>query len=209
MMAESEPSTRDRILIAAATMVSEDPGARLSVRAVAARAGVSTGSLRHFFPTQRALIDEVAAGITGLFASEEVIEDATVPARDRLLKCMQQVLAATGTGEQARDTWRRTFDSYLGTELSADAIDTYLAFSAAGLRRMEHWLDVLEKEGALPSGDNTQRAAYLNVVLDGLSIARALPTDAARIRSETDVLQHAISMLFTAPESTPKDDVDA
>lgn len=208
-MAQSEPSTRDRILIAAATMVSEDPGARLSVRAVAARAGVSTGSLRHFFPTQRALIDEVAAGITRLFASEEVIEDATVPAQDRLLTCMQQVLAATGTGEQARDSWRRTFETYLGSEPSADAIDTYLAFSAAGLRRMEHWLGVLEKEGALPSGDNTQRAAYLNVVLDGLSIARALPTDAARIRSETDVLQHAISMLFTAPASTRKGDFDA
>ena len=77
---KGEPSTRDRILIAAATMVSEDPGARFSVRAVASRAGVSTGSLRHFFPTQRALIDEVAAGITGLLVNESGIEDTTVPA---------------------------------------------------------------------------------------------------------------------------------
>ncbi|NKY32882.1 TetR/AcrR family transcriptional regulator [Nocardia speluncae] len=197
MVPQSEPSTRDRILIAAATMVSEDPGARLSVRAVAARAGVSTGSLRHFFPTQRALIDEVAAGITGLFASADVIEDTTVPAEDRLLACMQQVLAATGAGEQARHAWRHTLETYVGSEPSADAIATYLAFSAAGLRRTEHWLDVLEKEGVLPPGDNAQRAAYLNVVLDGLAIARALPTDAARIRSETDTLRYAISMLFT------------
>jgi len=46
-------SSRDRILIAAAGMIGEDPAARLSVRAVAARAGVSTGSLRFHFPTQR------------------------------------------------------------------------------------------------------------------------------------------------------------
>lgn len=45
-----EPGTRDKILIAAATMLGENPTARLSVRAVAARAQVSTGSLRHFFP---------------------------------------------------------------------------------------------------------------------------------------------------------------
>ncbi|MCJ0891011.1 TetR/AcrR family transcriptional regulator [Rhodococcus sp. ARC_M5] len=205
---KSEPSTKDRILIAAATMVSEDPGTRISVRAVAARAGVSTGSLRHFFPTQRALMDEVAAGITGLVASKNVIEDGTVPAEERLLACMQQVLSATGTGEQARDTWRRTFGTYLSAELNADAIDTYLAFSAAGLRHIEHWLDVLDKEGALPPGDNTQRAAYLNVVLDGLSVARALPTDATRIRSETDVLQHAISMLFHTAAPMPKGDSD-
>ena len=96
------------------------------------------------------------------------------------------------------------FDAYLGSELSADAIDTYLAFSAAGLRRIEHWLDVLDKEGALPSGDNSQRAAYLNVVLDGLSVARALPTDSARIRSETEVLQHAVSMLFHTDAPVPK-----
>ncbi|WP_218829006.1 TetR/AcrR family transcriptional regulator [Rhodococcus sp. 14-1411-2a] len=200
---ESEPSTRDRILIAAATMVSEDPGTRLSVRAVAARAGVSTGSLRHFFPTQRALMDEVAAGITGLVANKNDIEDTTVPAEGRLLACMQQVLSATGTGEQARDTWRRTFGTYLSSELNADAIDTYNALSAAGLRHIEHWLDVLEEEGALPPGDNAQRAAYLNVVLDGLSVARALPAEVARVRSEADVLQHAISLLFRTAAPMP------
>ena len=204
----SEPSTRDRILIAAATMVSEDPGTRLSVRAVAARAGVSTGSLRHFFPNQRVLMDEVAAAVTGLVANRNAIDDAAVPAETRLLACMQQVLSATGTGEQARDTWRRTLGTYLALELDANVIDTYLAFSAAGLRHIEHWLDVLDEEGALPPGDNTQRAAYLNVILDGLSVARALPTDAARIRSETDVLQHAISMLFQDAVPMPKGDSD-
>lgn len=153
-------------------------------------------------------MDEVAAGITGLVASNNVIEDATAPVEERLLACMQQVLSATGTGEQARDTWRRTFDTYLSAELNADAIDTYLAFSAAGLRHIEHWLDVLDKEGALPPGDNAQRAAYLNVVLDGLSVARALPTDAARLRSETDVLQHAISMLLHTGAPMPKGDSD-
>ena len=153
-------------------------------------------------------MDEVAAAVTGLVANRNAIDDAAVPAETRLLACMQQVLSATGTGEQARDTWRRTLGTYLASELDANVIDTYLAFSAAGLRHIEHWLDVLDEEGALPPGDNTQRAAYLNVILDGLSVARALPTDAARIRSETDVLQHAISMLFQDAVPMPKGDSD-
>lgn len=43
--------TRERILQAAAEMLAEDVTTTLSVRAVAARAGVSTGSLRFHFPT--------------------------------------------------------------------------------------------------------------------------------------------------------------
>ena len=58
-----EKSSKDRILEAAVAMAGEKLGAGLSVRAVAARAGVSTGSLRHHFPTQRALQDAVLGAI--------------------------------------------------------------------------------------------------------------------------------------------------
>ena len=53
--------SRERVLAAAAAMLAEDVTATLSVRAVAARAEVSTGSLRFHFPTQRALQDAVLA----------------------------------------------------------------------------------------------------------------------------------------------------
>jgi len=78
-MSPEAPSTRQRILIAAATMLGENPTARLSVRAVAARAGVSTGSLRHFFPTQRALIDTVVAGLYDLELPEDPMSDRSMP----------------------------------------------------------------------------------------------------------------------------------
>ena len=68
MREPAKQSTRTKILIAAATLLGEDPTSRLSVRTVAARAGVSVGSLRHFFPTQQALIDTVIAGIYDLYS---------------------------------------------------------------------------------------------------------------------------------------------
>ncbi|GAB3804398.1 TetR/AcrR family transcriptional regulator [Micromonospora zhanjiangensis] len=49
-------SSRDKILWAAAAMLGEEPSTTPSVRVVAARAGVSTGSVQHF-PTQRELMD--------------------------------------------------------------------------------------------------------------------------------------------------------
>ncbi|MBT0566896.1 TetR/AcrR family transcriptional regulator [Williamsia sp. CHRR-6] len=199
MADEGELGTRDRILVAAATMVTENPSARLSVRAVAARAGVSTGSLRHFFPTQQLLMDEVAARITGLVVTEDVIDDTTIPARERLTMCARSVLAATGTGDSARHTWRTAFESYIDSEPNIEATQAFLAFNRAGTRRIERWLAVLDREGALPPGNNSERAAYLGAVLDGLSIARALPNDAARIRSEDQILDYAISLLFVGP----------
>lgn len=53
------PSSRYKILWAAATMLGGDSATTPSVRAVAVRAGVSAGSVQHHFPTQRELMDEV------------------------------------------------------------------------------------------------------------------------------------------------------
>ena len=91
--------TREKILKAAAEMIAEDVTTTLSVRAVAARAGVSTGSLRFHFPTQRALQDEVLTRIYEHFIPGDPIRDPSRPARDRLVECLRQVLAP---GRRAR-----------------------------------------------------------------------------------------------------------
>jgi AcrR family transcriptional regulator len=205
MTAQEQPGTRDRILIAAATMLGEDPTVRLSVRAVAARAGVSTGSLRHFFPSQRQLIDEVAAGIAGLVADGDALADTSIPAQERLLICLQRVLAATGTGEQARHVWRTTVDAYVAVAPDSESTETYLALEQAGRHRMEQWLRALTDEGALAPGDDAQRARFLSAVLDGLSVGRALPADGPRLAAEEHVLRFAVAAVF-ATDAPPRDE---
>lgn len=199
MTAQEQPGTRDRILIAAATMLGEDPTVRLSVRAVAARAGVSTGSLRHFFPSQRQLIDEVAAGIAGLVADGDALADTSIPAQERLLSCLRQVLAATGTGEQARRVWRTTVEAFVVDDPDVESAETYLALDQAGRRQMEQWLTTLTDEGALAPGDDAQRARFLNTVLEGLSVGRALPADGPRLAAEEHVLRFAVAAVFATP----------
>ena len=198
--------TRDRILIAAATMLGEDPFARLSVRAVAARAGVSTGSLRHFFPTQQALLDTVMDGIYRLEILDEPIREVTGTPGQRLAACMRQVLALIGAGEQARAFWLQVAETHLAAARTDEGVATYLALEAAGVRRLEGWLDVLVEEGALAEGDNAKRARFLSTVLNGLSIERALPSAAAGPSIEEDTLEaavHAVMNGFGASAPRP------
>ncbi|GAA2096390.1 hypothetical protein GCM10009801_65910 [Streptomyces albiaxialis] len=188
--------TRGRILAAAVEMIGEDPGASLSVRAVAARAGVSTGSLRHFFPTQRELRDAVLACVYDGVVSDDWSQDPSVPARDRLVACLRQVLAPAGVGAQAREAWGKIYEAFIVPEQTEDVRAAYLAMDREGQRRVESWLAGLTREGALAPGDNTRRARFLMTVLNGLATERALPAEESILRSETETLYMAVDCVL-------------
>lgn len=193
--------TRERIIIAAAEMVSADPTARLSVRAVAARAGVSAGSLRYHFPTQRELQDTVLQTIYEVVAPDDRIRDTSVPARDRLVECLRNVLAPGGVGAQARESWIQTFQSFIVPEPTEESAGAYQALWRHAQHRVEFWLSVLRDEGALsPSDltpeDLTARARFLMTVVDGLSIERALPGESSTLAAETQTLQLAVDAVL-------------
>lgn len=81
-----------------------------------------------------------------------VREDATVPAEERLLACVQQALSATRTGEQARDTWRRTFGTYLS---SVRALPTDAARMHAETDFLHQAISMLFRTAApTPKGDS-------------------------------------------------------
>ncbi len=192
MAQKSELDSRAKVLIAACEMVGEDPASSLSVRAVASRAGVSMGSLRHHFPTQRALRDAVLRTIYDVATSDDdVIHDRSVPARDRLVQCLRKVLAPSA-GDEARKAWIKVFDAFIVPEPTDETRSAYLAMAAEGVRRMEHWLTVLDEEGALVDGDVSQQASFLNAVVSGVSIERALPADMSILERENAILYLAV-----------------
>jgi AcrR family transcriptional regulator len=63
-----EPATRARIVGAALEGFASAGVAVPSIRAIARAAGVSTGSVQHFFPSQAALREAVTEYVTGLVA---------------------------------------------------------------------------------------------------------------------------------------------
>lgn len=192
-----EPGTRAKILIAAATMLGENSTARLSVRAVAARAQVSTGSLRHFFPTQRELIETVVAGMYDLDIPDDPINDRSLTAEERLIACLQLILRQVGVGESARKQWGALYEAYVSTAPSEDEAATYIALDRMGQHRISQWLTTLIDEGLTPGGRVQERARFLSTVLAGLMTERALPSDAVGIDAETTSLQLAVHAVMS------------
>jgi len=159
---------------------------------------VSTGSLRYHFPTQRALQDAVLAGIYDVITPGDRIHDRSAPARDRLIDCLRQVLALAGVGKQARAAWSEVFKTYIEPEPTDENRAAYLAIEREAQRRVEYWLTVLRNEGALADGDNSGRARFLVAVLNGLSIARALPSDESILTTETETLHAAVDHVLNS-----------
>lgn len=199
---KSGQDSRARILIAACEMIGEDPASTLSVRAVATRAGVSMGSLRHHFPTQRALREAVLTTIYDVVIPDaDIIHDRSLPARDRLVQCLRQVLAPA-VGTQARRALISTVEAFVAPEPTDEIRASYLSFTKEGQRRVEHWLGVLATEGAAPHSDHALNAAFLNTLLNGLFLDRAMPTDSSTLQQETAILYHAVDSVL-APPATP------
>lgn len=195
-MTQDTAGPRERIIAAAVAMLGEDATTSLSVRAVAARAGVSTGSLRHFFPTQRALRDTVLANLYTWVVPDDRIHDSSARPRDRLVDCLRNVLAPAAPGAQAREAAGTLFHSFIAPEPTDEIRTAYLAMDREGQRRVESWLAVLTREGALPDGDNTRRARFLMTVLNGLATERALPADDSILQSETETLYMAVDCVL-------------
>ncbi|RIJ51690.1 TetR/AcrR family transcriptional regulator [Clavibacter lycopersici] len=196
---ERRPGTRDRILIAAAEMLGEDPTARLSVRAVAARAGVSTGSLRHFFPTQQALVETVVASVYDVEVPDDPILDTDRSPEERLIACLRQLLGEVGTGERAREHWRRLHEAYVVTTPTEDQVASYLAIERLGVHRIRRWLQALADEGPVRT-DLDEGARFLATVLDGLFTQRAMPTEPARFGDEAAALRIAVSAVLAGDD---------
>ena len=197
MTASQELDTRSKILIAAATMLGEDPTARLSVRAVAARAGVSTGSLRHFFPTQQALIDTVVAGMQTLDLPEDPMADTSRGPAERLQACLHMLLAAVGAGEEARRHWTALHNAYVASPPPEDSTHVFLALERLAVDRVQRWLFALQEEGVLGAGDLEAPARFLLTVVNGLAFERALPGACARIGFEANTLKTAVSAVLS------------
>jgi len=189
-------SSRDKILWAAATMLGGKSATTPSVRAVAARAGVSTGSVQHHFPTQRELMDEVLILVYDTMLPDDSLHDSSIPARERLVASLQRLLALEVRDLGSRGVWIQAFDRYVRSEPTEAAREEYLARERELRRRIEYSLAVLQGEGALAPGDNERRARFLNTVASGLSIAQVFPAVSSLLATELEVLRTAVDYVL-------------
>ena len=189
--------TREKI-IDAATEIIRAGGDRPSVRAVAARAGVGASTLRHYFPTQRALLDATLTKFYAEAMPDARIHDTSVPPRERLLECLWILLEPFGSEEQARQTWQTIYEAFIAPEATDQAREGYLVLIRQAEQRVQSWLAILEAEGVLAPGDTPARSRFLLAVVDGLSLDRAVLPATARVEFEAATLRFAVDAVFDA-----------
>jgi len=197
-MSDNASRTRERILAAASEIARTGSGTRISVRAVALRAGVGVGTLRYHFPTQRELHDAVLTTIYEEAMPDDRIRDSSIDPSERLVDCLRQILAPVGIGDGARQVWSDLFRAFIDPAVAPEPRDVYLELSRQALGRVESWLSILTEEGAIPAGDTSARARFLMTVVNGLAIQRALPSSQAALEAETEVLEEAVGRLVVA-----------
>ena len=195
-------STRDRIIEATTEMMQEG-APRLSVRAVAARAGVGASTLRHHFPTQHDLINAALTATYDAAMPDERIRDTSLPARERLRECLRRLLDPFNTPADARDVWTGLLRMFAEAEGDPNTRAGYDVIVKQAERRVRAWLAILEEEGVLAPGDNARRADFLLTFVDGLSIARALPASEKRLEEETKTLAFAVDAVFDVDLPAP------
>jgi AcrR family transcriptional regulator len=189
-------NSRDKIIAAALAIRRKDRHASLSVRSVAAEAGVSVGTLRHFFPTQRDLRNAVFSELYANVYPDGDLYDRSVPAKDRLMARLQQRLATAGTLEQTIQIWNETYSRYFSLESTEAERTEFAEQGRHTIERISHWLNVLIEEGAMPDGNVEQRARFLLTVSTGILIDRVLPWEDPGLERETAILALAVEAVF-------------
>lgn len=148
-------SRKEEIIQAALELVNESGVDAMSVRNVAARAGIGASTLRYYFPTHRDLVNAVANAVTVDTLGDLRIHDASVSARERLAECLCQFLPQS---EAQMPVLEGLVTVYATCFKDGRVIGSpHLAGVGIATReKVAGWLTVLAKEGRslpMPEGD--------------------------------------------------------
>lgn len=166
---------RDAIIAAARELVAEAGMGSLSVRAVAARAGIGASTLRHYFPTQQDLYDAVLGASFEEHLADLRIRDTGVAPALRLTECLWQFLPERDADDRLLEQWLAQYLAVLSPDASGDNRRAWEALVKHGRQRIIDWLQILADEGLLRDDDPARPARLLVAVVDGLALDLITP----------------------------------
>ncbi|MGW7575064.1 TetR/AcrR family transcriptional regulator [Streptomyces sp. NPDC054765] len=174
MNTSAHTSRREEILAAAVRLAYEQGVGTLSVRSVAAAAGVGASTLRHYFPSQADLYLAVASRlVTNVLSDLDIADDSRDPAA-RLYDCLaqfvpsdEQASALTGWAELAR----------LALGGDAGVVEILKTGRRASEEVLLRWFGVLADQGHVAPADVDAHVTRLLTLIDGLNLDLSLFPD--------------------------------
>ncbi len=147
----------------------------MTVRAVSAAAGVGMGTLRHYFRSQRELVDAVVADLVQGMLDESVVLDPAAAPGDRLAHAVLQFLPASSADRGQLDAWFAFYVSAFSGAPSDHARRVLEASVATSHEHMRRWLQALADEGALDAGSVADTSSALIALVNGLTLEVLTP----------------------------------
>lgn len=174
---------REHILDAGAQVVTEKGLGGVTVRAVAAGAGVGMGTLRHYFPTQRDLHVAVAERVLDDRIQDFDIADTALPPEERLVRCVLQFLPEDESERHLVEVWFGLYRHAIDPGASSTAQGFLEVTTRRSHTRLTAWLEQLADEGAVEPHRIAESALLLSALLSGACLEILTPGSAMTIES--------------------------
>lgn len=148
MTRKAENMDRRAQILKAAQLLLFTEGARaLTVRKVAAAAGVGASTVRYYFPTQRELVQMASLEAVEKSISDLRIKDTSIDPSERLIECFRQFMPTPENKSSLLRMWFAQLEEAIGANADEHALEI-LNFQADLTRqRMVTWVEQLEAEG--------------------------------------------------------------
>lgn len=193
-------SRREQILSAALGILDEEGVEAVSVRAVAAKAGIGASTLRHYFPTHRSLLDALATHFTNTALSNCNIEDESIPATERLTECLMQFLPPNSDSlsilEGLITSYSTAFDK--GTLIGSKTLQQLMETSE---NQIAEWLKILQSQDVQLAGSPEQLANFIVIFLNGLTLDLICYATEHPFQRQRESINHLVGTLITSDDS--------
>ncbi|MFL4909816.1 TetR family transcriptional regulator C-terminal domain-containing protein [Streptomyces sp. MMS24-I2-30] len=191
-----------------ATRLARTEGLRgLSVRSVAAAAGIGATTLRAYFPSQALLYRAVAERAISQVLSEEWIRDVSLAPVDRLYASLRQFLPTTADRHSALTIWFERLTLALGSDANEEVLEMVRSGHDESVVTVTRWFTLLAADGSAPRDTPEVLADRFVALVDGLHLSLLLDKGEEVLDRAEATLRWFAEQSLTAPdENAPGED---
>jgi AcrR family transcriptional regulator len=180
---------RQHILDVATRLASTDGLRGLSVRSVAAEAGVGATTLRTYFPSQALLYRAVAERLVSFALSDDWIGDSSLAPGERLYASLRQFLPNSENRHYALTVWFELITLAVGPDGNAEVLELVNSGQAESVSIATRWFKQLDDDGCALRESPEVLADRFETVVDGLQLNLLLDQDEAALGRAEDTLR--------------------
>ncbi|WP_177231774.1 TetR family transcriptional regulator C-terminal domain-containing protein [Amycolatopsis saalfeldensis] len=173
-----------------ATRLARTDGLRgLSVRSVAAAAGVGATTLRTYFPSQALLYRAVAERLVSVALSDDRIRDSSLGPAERLYTSLRQFLPSSEYRQYALTVWFELITLAVGPDANAEVLELVNSGQAESVSITTRWFKQLADDGCALRESPEVLADRFETIVDGLQLHLLLDQDEAALGRADDTVR--------------------